>query len=103
MKRALLIFFFIALILSTNGISFGNEVKNPYVPKKISIWIDKEFLKYCQDLAHEDYKSYSTDETEKELLRQLIDLLKIQLKTNLILIKQNKELMQLIKQSSGVK
>ena len=72
-------------------------MRNPYVPQKINIWIDKEFLEYCQDLAYKDYKSYSTDETEVELLKQLIDLLRIQLKTNLILIKQNKELIELIK------
>ncbi len=101
MKRFLAIFF-IALIL-WGGICFANEVRNPYIPQKVNIWIDKEFLKYCEDLAYKDYKSYSTDETEKELIRQLIDLLRLQLKTNLILIKQNKELIELIKKNSDGK
>jgi len=103
MKRSLSIFLaFIILILLLNGLSFADGTRNPYVPQKINIWIDKEFLKYCEDLAYKDYKSYSTDETEKELIRQLIDLLRLQLKTNLILIKQNKELIELIKKDSGI-
>ncbi len=74
----------------------GNCFSNEYIPKKIHIWVDKEFLEYCEDLAQKDYKVYST-ETEKQLIKELIELLKLQLKTNLILIKQNKQIIELLK------
>ncbi len=96
MIRSLVIFFLI-FISVIGPVCLANDSINPYIPNKINIWIDKEFLKYYQTGNNAtNYQTYSTEENEKKLIKELIDLLKLQLKTNLILIKQNKELIELL-------
>ncbi len=89
-------FSLILLFLIFGGISFGKE--NIYIPSKINIWLDKEFLKYYENYNEKDVKTYSTDKDEKEIIKELIELLRFQIKTNLILIKQNERLIKLLEE-----
>ncbi len=89
-------FSLILLFLIFGGISFGKE--NIYIPNKINIWLDKEFLKYYEHYNEKDVKTYSTDKDEKEIIKELIELLRFQIKTNLILIKQNERLIKLLEE-----
>ncbi len=97
MKRIITVFF----LLLVFNFSCWAETKNPYVPNKLNIWIDKEFLKYYQEDIIQDssYKDYTTEIGDKEIIRELIKLLRLQLKTNLILIKQNKRLIELLEKN----
>jgi len=90
---------FLTTFFLISSVCFAQGTSNPYIPNKINVWIDKEFLKYYQDSYTSDRcKTYSTETKEKELLKQLIELMKLQLKTNLILIKQNNKLIELLEQ-----
>jgi len=90
------IFFLILFFIIFAGNSFAKE--NSYIPNEINIWLDKEFLKYYENYNEKDVKTYSTDEDEKEIIKELIELLRFQIKTNLILIKQNERLIRLLEE-----
>ncbi len=102
MKR-LSAFFISCFFLLLSSVCIAQSQKNPYIPNKINIWIDKEFLRYYQNQnlsAKDSYKSYSTEtnKSRDELIKELIELMKLQLKTNLILIRQNDKLIKLLEQ-----
>ena len=91
--------FLMSIFFLISGVYIAQSQSNPYIPNKINIWIDKEFLKYYQDVSVKDeHKTYSTEVKEERLIKELIELMKLQLKTNLILIKQNNKLIELLEQ-----
>ena len=97
MKKVII--FLISIFFLISSAYIAQSQSNPYIPNKINIWIDKEFLKYYQDVSvKDDYKAYSTETREERLIKELIELMKLQLKTNLILIKQNNKLIELLEQ-----
>jgi len=78
--------------------SLCQERANPYVPKEINIWLDKEFLKYYQNNNQaKDHSIYSTEGDEKELLRKLLEVSRLQLEADQILIRQNERIINLLK------
>ncbi len=89
---------FVLFLLGFSVPAFSGGV-NPYIPKEINIWVDKEFLKSYQFDRDNGYETLSTEEisnSEKELLKDLIEVNRLILKTNMIMIKQNERIIELL-------
>ncbi|MDL1956490.1 MAG: hypothetical protein LWW95_05510 [Candidatus Desulfofervidus auxilii] len=88
----LLISFFINITAAVKNMA---DSPNLYIPKEINLWLDKEFFElfHCQP---SDVVIYATNADEKMLLRQIVELMQLQLKTNLMLIKQNERIINLL-------
>lgn|GEM_PF-1886199 len=97
--RLLVIVVIVIAFGATTAALAGSRRSNPYIPKKLNIWLDDQFFKLYSFRPHDNdgYEVYSTEADEKELMRQLLDLVRLQLEANLILIKQNEEMLRLMR------
>ena len=75
---------------------YAESSSNSCIPKEINLWLDQEFVKLFQCQPQQNVITYSTNRDEKTLLRQLVELTRLQLQTNLILIKQNEHIIDLL-------
>jgi len=82
---------------------YAETPANPYIPKEINLWLDQEFTKMFQCQPQQNVITYSTNGNEKALLRQLVELTRLQLQTNLILIKQNEHIIELLEKLNNSK
>ncbi len=77
--------------------------ENPYVPKKLNIWLDDRFFELYQNkFDSESCEVYSTKSlSNRELLKSILELERLILESNMIMIKQNERIINLLEKSVG--